>query len=356
MAPSVRSSWLAALAAGLRVSWTTVLLIAAINTGFAALLWVEDTRPFWHPLVTAQCFGFAIAYCVNVASPWDRRQPVLRLVAAVAVGTLLGMLLVILLKGYTLADLEQRAKLFGLTMFSGFGNGLFVSLFFLLKFRQARADAALHKAEAERHRLAGHALQAELKLMQAQIEPHFLFNTLASVQYLIETDPPQASRMLSHLIAYLRAALPQIRSSSTTLGQEARLAEAYLNILGMRMGGRLDFAVDIPAELAGHPFPATMLVSIVENAVRHGLEGEAEGGRIAVAAVRDGDRLVVTVSDNGRGVAAPSPNSGDGVGLANIRDRLAALYGTRGRFDLVAESPRGARATIEIPFEPEARA
>jgi LytS/YehU family sensor histidine kinase len=345
-------TWPAKLASGFRVSWSTVLLIAAINTGFAALLWVEDPRPFWHPLVSAQCFGFAIAYCVKVASPWENRRPIARLIAAVAVGTVVGMLFVFVIKGYSLADLQERVKLFGLTMFTGFTNGLFVSLFFLLKFRQARADAALHKAEAERHRLARHALESELKLMQAQIEPHFLFNTLASVQYLTETDPPRASRMLDHLIAYLRAALPQLRSNSTTLGQEAGLAEAYLNILAMRMGERLSFGIDVPSELAAHPFPPTMLVSIVENAVKHGLEAEAAGGRITIAAARNGDRLAVTVTDNGRGVAEPSPSPGQGVGLANVRERLAALYGDRARFDLDSGSPSGARATIEIPFEP----
>ena len=123
-------------------------------------------------------------------------------------------------------------------------------------------------------------MESELKLMQAQIEPHFLFNTLASVQFLTETDPPQASRLLGHLLSYLRAALPQMRSASTTLGQEIEFAEAYLNILRMRMGPRLDFSIDVPEPLRTHPFPPVLLISVVENAVTHGLEPLAAGGHV----------------------------------------------------------------------------
>ena len=222
---------LATLRRGFRCKWQTVLLLAAISTGIATILWVDDTRPFWQPLLTAQLYGFAIAYCVNAVSPWEKSRPVLRLVAAVAVGTLLGGTLTILVKGYSSDYIASHASLFGWTIFAGFTNGLFVSLFFYVKHRETRAAAALHKAEAERHLLSKQTIEAELKLMQAQVEPHFLFNTLASVQYLTETDPREASRLLGHLIDYLRAALPQLRASSTTLGKEVGLAEAYLNIL-----------------------------------------------------------------------------------------------------------------------------
>jgi len=345
-------SWFAPLAAGLRVSWLTLLLIAAINTGIAAILWIEDARPFWHPLVSAQCFGFAIAYCVNVASPWEKRWPIARLIAAVALGTALGMLLVILVKGYSVADLHDRAKTFGLTLLTGFFNGVFVGLFFLIKFREARAAAALLKAEADRHLLSKQAIEAELKLMQAQIEPHFLFNTLASVQYLVETDPPQATKMLGYLLAYLRAALPQLRIPSTTLGQEAELAEAYLNIFKMRMGERLAFAIEIPESLRGCRLPPMLLMTVIENAIEHGLEPHAEGGSVRLEARRGDDRLIMVVTDTGRGLGAGErAKPGHGVGVANLRERLAALYGDRARFTLENVAPHGTRATIEVPFE-----
>lgn len=352
-----RRPWPEALRAGCHASWLTILLIIAINTGFAAILSIEDPRPFWHPFVSAQCFGLAIAYAVNVASPWERTRPVLRLLVAVVIGTIVGYTFVYLIKGvflalpgYTLRELVSDSKKFQWTLLSAVGNGMFVSLFFLLKFRETRAEAALHRTEAEQQRLAKLALESELKLMQAQVEPHFLFNTLASVQYLTETDPPQASRLLGHLLAYLRAALPQLRSASTTLGQEIDLAQAYLNILKMRMGERLSFEIDADAQARAHPFPPGLLISVVENAITHGLEPQAQGGNVRIEARRQGDRLAVSVVDTGAGLAEAATRPGQGVGLANVRDRIAAFYGARGRFSLAQETPRGARATIEIPI------
>ena len=342
----------ATLARGFRFSWPTVLLLAAINTGIAALLWVEDTRPFWQPLVTVQLYGFAIAYCVNAASPWDRSRPILRLTAAVAAGALLGVTLTILVKGYSWENVAARAGVFGWNVLTAFGNGLLISLFFYIKHREMHAAAALHRAEAERHLLAKQAVEAELKLMQAQVEPHFLFNTLASVQYLTETDPREANRLLGHLIDYLRAALPQLRAASTTLGKEVGLAEAYLSILRMRMGTRLAFAVDLPADLAGHPFPPNLLISLVENAIKHGVEPAAEGGTVTVRARRDADALVIDVLDTGGGPAGAA-RAGLGVGLANVRERLAALYGPRAQFRLAAQAPSGTCATLTIPLAAE---
>src|SRR5262249_55933473 len=161
---------------------------------------------------------------------------IIRLAIAACAGALIGVALVIVVKGYTMDYVRERAMFFMYNGFAAFGNGLLISLIFYVKFREARAAEALLKAEADRHLLSKQAIEAELKLMQAQVEPHFLFNTLASVQYLTETNPKEASALLGHLIGYLRAALPQLRASSTTLGKETELAEAYLNILKMRIG------------------------------------------------------------------------------------------------------------------------
>lgn len=347
--------WWAPVFAGCRVSWQSVALILAINTGVAAILYTEETRPFWHPFITAQCFGLSIAYAVNAAAPWDKARPVWRLVGAVALGTALGLVFLVAIKGYVIADEHYRfgtgqMKLgqFAGTSFAAFIMGLCVSMFFLLKFREARARAQMLKADADRNMLSRQAIEAELKLMQAQVEPHFLFNTLASVQFLTETDPPKAGMMLGHLLGYLRAALPQLRSNSTTLGQEIELAQAYLSIMQMRMGARLAFAIDVPDELRSHHLPPMLLMSVVENAVKHGLEPQAEGGTIRLEARRRGERLVVAVIDNGRGLGA---KIGNGVGLTNLRGRLRALYADNARFILEEAPPHGARATIEIPFD-----
>jgi len=342
------------LRAGFRFSGTTLLLLVAIDTGVALLLWTgaHDRQPFWQPLVTTQLTGLAIAYCVNVAAPWnDHRAPLRRLAIATFVGSLLGLALVIVVKGYSFAHMRTEPMSFVFNVVASFLIGLSISLMFYVKRREARATAALHKAEAERHLLSRQAVEAELKLMQAQVEPHFLFNTLASVQYLIETDPGEASRLLGHLIDYLRAALPQLRARSSTLAREISLAQAYLNILAMRLGPRLRFTIDLPDELREHPFPPNLIISLVENAIKHGIEPSADGGTITLAASRRDDSVVVTVSDTGCG-ATESAKSGQGVGLSNVRERLAALYGTRGRFNLEQASPRGMRATLSLPYEP----
>ncbi len=341
---------LKALARGFVVDWATLLLLAAINTGIAAVLWVGDPRPFWQPLVTVHLYGFSIAYCVNVASPWSGSRRIWRLMLAVAVGTLIGVSLTILVKGYSWSYLVERAGYFGMNLLAGFSNGLFVSLFFYLKHRESMAAAALHKAEAERHLSSRHAVEAELKLMQAQVEPHFLFNTLASVQYLTETDPPQAGRLLGHLTDYLRHALPQLRARSTTLGKEIGLARAYLNILRMRMGDRLGFEINVEPPLEDLAFPPNLLISLVENAIKHGIEPAAAGGRVLLHAEIAGEALVVTVEDTGRGLAKPA-RAGQGVGLGNLHERLAALYGASATFTLEPRPDGGTRAQLTVPIE-----
>jgi hypothetical protein len=343
-----KAAWHLPLPPGLRgVSWRSFALILAINTGFAAILSIEDRRPFWHPFITAQCFGLAIAYAVNFASPWEKTHPVWRLACAVAIGSTVGMALVILIKGYSLATMLADPHRFWGTLIGGFFNGLFVSLLFLLKFREAHARTRILRAEADRNLLSKQAAEAELKLMQAQVEPHFLFNTLASVQFLTETDPPKAGLMLGHLLSYLRSAVPQLRSGSTTLGQEAELARSYLSIMQMRMETRLKFSVDIPVSLQSHSFPPMLLMSVVENAIKHGIEPRAEGGEVRVEAKHENGSLIVSVADSGCGFG---DQLGQGVGLTNLRERLKALYGQRSQFTLDAIAPHGAKAIIEIPF------
>ena len=326
----------AALRAGLRFNLTTLGLILAIDTGIALLLWInEDQQPFWQPFVSVQLHGLAMAYCINVAAPWDHDRPLRRVTIATLVGALIGLLLVIVVKRYTLESIREMPGSFVFNLLAAFITGYALGLMFYVKRRETRAAAAMHKAEAERHLLSKQAVEAELKLMQAQVEPHFLFNTLASVHYLTETDPPKATALLGHLIDYLRAALPELRARSSTLGREFALANAYLRILEMRLAPRLRFAIDLPPALRDHPFPPNLLISLVENAVRHGIEPSRDGGSVQLAATHHGDALVVCVSDTGCGLGASS-NPGQGVGLANVRERLAALYGARGRFDIAA--------------------
>jgi signal transduction histidine kinase len=213
---------------------------------------------------------------------------------------------------------------------------------------RARAASATAAEEGLKRQLA----EAQLKMMQAQVEPHFLFNTLASVDYLIETDPARASTMQKNLIQYLRAALPQMREGSTTLGKELALVRSYLEILKVRMDDRLQFAITVPQGLMSAQFPPMVLQSLVENAIKHGLEPKPEGGSITVTADIANGSLRVTVADTGLGFGAAG-KPGTGVGLANVRERLAALYSGRASFTVEANSPSGTIATIAVPYEPD---
>jgi signal transduction histidine kinase len=221
-----------------------------------------------------------------------------------------------------------------------------------------RTRVAAYRAtlRAEGEALKRQLSDAQLKAMQAQVEPHFLFNTLASVDYLIETAPKQASKMQKSLITYLRNALPQMRQATTTLGREMQLVSAYLDILKVRMEERLEVSVVCPPELEGVEFPPMMLQTLVENAIKHGLEPKPEGGSVHVLAERidGGERplLRVSVADTGIGLAStgPAPTRGTGLGLNNIRERLQMLYPGHGRLTLSRNLPSGTLAVIELPL------
>jgi signal transduction histidine kinase len=212
---------------------------------------------------------------------------------------------------------------------------------------ESRAQAAT--ATAAEEGLKRQLAEAQLKMMQAQVEPHFLFNTLASVDFLIETDPPRASRMQKNLIAYLRSALPQMREGSTRLGKEVELCRAYLEILKVRMDERLNYAINVPQGLLSAQFPPMILQSLVENAIKHGLEPKAEGGSLTITADVANGNLRVAVADTGLGFGAGS-RPGTGVGLTNVRERLAALYGGRATLTVDVNTPTGTIVTIEVPY------
>ena len=214
---------------------------------------------------------------------------------------------------------------------------------------EARADQAESRAKYEA--LERQLIEARLQALQAQVEPHFLFNTLAAVEHLIETDAARAAVMQRHLIAFLRGALPRMRAQATTLGDEAELCRNYLAIMKIRMEDRLDFSVDIPPELLGLAFPPLMLQSVVENAVKHGLEPKADGGSLMISACRTPGRLRVTVADSGLGFGN-SATAGSGIGLANIRERLHGLYGEAAALTVSPNVPTGAQVSIEVPNGP----
>ena len=214
--------------------------------------------------------------------------------------------------------------------------------------RRAELMAKEATAQADVATLERRLVEAQMATLQAQVEPHFLFNTLALIGQLIETDPPQAAKVHMHLIDYLRATLPQMRSSGGgTLGRQVELSRAYLSIMQARMKERLAVSFDVPDYLEQAPFPPMMLPTLIENAIKHGLEPKIEGGRIDVRAFLIDGNLQVDVRDDGVGF---NMHAGDGVGLANIRERLHLLYGSRAELVIEAPAEGGALASIRVPY------
>jgi len=220
----------------------------------------------------------------------------------------------------------------------------------LLKEREDAAEQALHD-EVERELVLEHQRsEAHLQVLQSQIEPHFLFNSLAHVRRLYQTNPTAGRAMLRYLASYLGAAAPVIRERGITLGQDLELAVAYLNIQRVRMGARLGFEIDVPDALRSTTVPPMMLTTLVENAIKHGLSPLPEGGLVRIAARADARRIRILVSDTGQGFQA---SLGTGVGLANVRARLAILYADAASLSLSQGTPRGITAAVVVP--PHAR-
>ena len=222
-----------------------------------------------------------------------------------------------------------------------------VTLIFETIRRHRRQQQALFAAELRHKVLDNQMIETRVKMMEAQIEPHFLFNTLATVKRLYRTEPVGGARVLERLKAYLQAALPQIRHGVPTLGSELDLVRAYLEILQIRMSARLAFAITAPPAALTIAFPPMVLITLVENAIKHGLNPMPNGGRIDIEVFTSATTVVVEVRDDGAGLHVTAGKTGSGLGLANIRERLKALYGADASLRLMQREPFGVIACVE---------
>jgi sensor histidine kinase YesM len=215
--------------------------------------------------------------------------------------------------------------------------------------RSLRADSAAHAAELARVQQDQGEAEQQLALLQAQIEPHFLFNVLGNVRRLYRTRPQEGAGAIDSLMRYLRSVMPQVRNANGSLRDEMGLVRAYLELYRIRMGARLTFAIESDPALQDLPFPPMLAMTLVENAIKHGLE-PAGGGHVLVRTRCSRELLEVEVIDDGLGFGGAA-SSGTGMGLVNVRRQLAARYGNRGRLALTAVQPRGARAAISLPLD-----
>ena len=244
---------------------------------------------------------------------------------------------------------HERPQMTGLIVLlvEGLLFGPWIALGAMLRQRDLFARHQALAFELERSEFERKALDARLRLLQAQVEPHFLFNTLANVQALVDAGSPQASKVLASLIAYLRAAVPRMHAPATTLGQELELVRAYLELMQMRMPDRLQFALHIDPDAAKLQCPPMTLLTLVENAVRHGIDPSEVGGRIDVDVwLRDG-RCLVRVIDTGVGLK--TPGSGLGTGLVTLRERMQLAFGGDAQLRLTEIEPHGVCAELSFP-------
>ena len=289
------------------------------------------------------------------SSQWPRRLPkwlarwVLQVVVVALTVPLATLLVYLASVGGDIGSLLQsEPRILGFIWIAGSGLlvGPLLAMGALYRQRDAEARSQALRFELERSELERQALNAQLRLLQAQVEPHFLFNTLANVRALVETGSPQAAPVLQSLIAYLRAAMPRLANEAASLGDELALVSAYLDLMHMRMPDRLRYTVQIPAPLQALRFPPMALLTLVENAVRHGIDPSEEGGYIKLGGERLADESVhLWVSDSGVGL---TQSGGNGTGLRNLRERLRVFYGPSARLDLVENSPSGLRADLHF--------
>ncbi len=342
-----RIDWLSKLRHLLQV-WAFCLAVSAIQYIFT------PDRPYGPPVAYSLCIG-TITWAIidlgrhgfpsSAETGWPLGLPGLGLVAGGLVvgylgGTFFGDLLCRTFGLYAGPPPAHDAGVRNIVISAIAGT---VGTFY---FYSVNKSAYLERKMGEARQ---HASEARLKLLETQLEPHMLFNTLANLRALIAVDPARAQVMLDHMIAYLRATLGASRATTHTLQAEFDRLGDYLELMAIRMGPRLAFTLELPPDLAAQRVPTLLLQPLVENSIQHGLEPKVEGGRITVAATRDSDGgLLLEVRDTGNG-SAQAPSDGKGFGLAQIRERLATLYGPGATLGFEAQPGQGATARIRIP-------
>lgn len=309
----------------------------------------------WRIFVIAQCIGFSIHAMFFVggvagADAWIHRRGGILVVAyytgVACAGVLVGFLFAGLLLDMDVQRFYASPRMVGGVLLNSIVISGIISAIFFAREREAKAKAALVAERLRLEQVERQATLANLRALQAQIEPHFLFNTLANATSLVDSDPGRAKHMLEAFIRFLRASLAATRRSTTTLADEFALLGDFLEVLQVRMRERLAVRVDLPADLAPIEIPPMLMQPLVENAIRHGLEPKIEGGTVSISARREGDRLVLEVADTGVGFR---DTGSSGVGLANIRERLALAHGDAARL-AIREGPTGGTvATISLP-------
>jgi len=325
---------------------------AVFNTVIAIFLTViEYGSGLVDNFIVSQCIGMSICSSIMTAhyfvKPARPLTQMFVITTAMITGSVIGALLGAIALRTDPAVFFQKYN-FIQVLFLGILFGSIISYFFISRRKISASEDMIQEERIKRLLGEKKVMESNLKLLQAQIEPHFLFNTLSNILSLIDTDTEKGKSMLEDLIHYLRTSLSKTRENESTIGREMEMIEAYLNIFRVRMGERLRYRIDIPDTMKDLPFPPMLLQPVVENAVRHGLEPRIEGGEISIRGEEKGDILRLEIADTGMGLHGDGEM---GVGLSNIRERLQTLYGDKGRLILEENRPSGLKAIIEVPYD-----
>ena len=333
------------------------------NTGFSVLFtffavvsnWrFPSTNWLWITFVISHCVGYTmhLLFAVGgrtlepVARRTGRIATTAYFVAVSTMGVIAGFWVATLVLGREILPRLGDPRWLIAIVVTSLVISIVLAIIFFWREKSAMAEAALEREQRRAANIEREAMAANLRALQAQIEPHFLFNTLANVTSLIDADPARARHMLESFIRFLRASLAATRRSTTTLADEFALIGNFLEVLKVRMDDRLQVGIDLPAELAAIEIPPMLVQPVVENAIRHGLEPKVEGGTIELRARRAGGRLFVEIADTGIGFADATSA---GVGLANIRERLRLAHGDQARLTIRENAPNGTIVVLELP-------
>lgn len=348
-APASPSGWRALL------GWRRVRTVAIVCALFTLLFSFGWGAPMWQLVARVFGVGLALLLVFGLFEQWPRRLPrwmarwALQ-VAAVGVTVPVGFFVAFVLSTAPGAPMFwHTGRMEGYMTFTFLGMLVapWTALAALLRHREASVERLATDFELERSEMARQALDARMRLLTAQAQPHFLFNTLANVQALVEAGSPRAPQLLQCLTDYLRAAVPRLEAAANTLGQELALVRAYLELMQMRMPDRLAFALHVDPAVRLLRCPSMTLLTLVENAVQHGIDPSVEGGRIDVhAEALSAGRCRLRVVDTGVGLQASG--GGLGTGLAALRERLLWAYGGSATLALNEVTPHGVEATIEF--------
>ena len=302
-------------------------------------------------LIVSQCIGISIFLCVftvqHLLKPTNPLIQFIAIVIAITIGSIGGSLLGLVIIGEKPSRFISEHAFFIHIVLVGILFGSIITYYFFSRERIRSAEALMQEEKIMRLTSEKKAVETNLKLLQAQIEPHFLFNTLSNILSLLDTDLKKGKSMLMDLIRYLRTSLAKTREEATTFGQEIEMTKAYLNIFKGRMEGRLRYRIDVPDNIKALAFPPMLVQPLVENAIKHGIEPKIEGGEVTIRARKNGDIIRLELADTGTGF---HKDDDMGFGLSNVRERLQSLYGGKGRLILEENRPSGLKAIIEVPY------